>query len=191
VDVVDRLSAYDAALARILRIPPLTTAISAERVVRCLFKPAFHAECWIELLDRENDSQMTIRAAAASIWSLSNARSGPWPGDPVTAWVEPAVSIEKLELSAATRPKWRDAVASIDDASPPSGAAVFGLDGMSVDVVLRHEGVERSLTAWFGPFDCGDASHRLVLSLLDTAIDGATWVQSLTALSNARSYVVP
>jgi hypothetical protein len=187
VEVGAALAAYDDAVARILGIPLLAATNASERVVRCLFKPAFHAECWVELIDKANDSQMTIRAASASIWSFVNARSGPSPGDPVTAWVEPAISVEQVQLRVGTRP-WREPLDSIDES--PTETSWLGLDGMRVDVLFSHEGSGQSFTVWFGAFDGEVASHRLVRSILETAIAGATWDQSRTALSNALSYLL-
>jgi hypothetical protein len=179
---------YDEALRTILQIPALADEASgAERVLRCLFKPSFHPECSISLVERDGAEQMTIRIPARSVWSLIQARAGSPTENPVTDWVKPPVSVEQV----ATRPpaSLRAAIDAVEQKPLPEVPA-FGIDGMSVDVVLWRQGFERSFSLWFGRFDDGDERHRLVRSVLETAIDVARWGQSRTGLHAVRAYVL-
>ena len=182
------LTTYASALRTILEIPRLEVESSgATRVVRCLLKPSSHPECAISIVERGTAAEMTLRVPERSVWTLISARRGSPSVDPVTGWVKPAVSAERIEILEPIE-DWRVAVADLERTQLPEGSAC-GIDGMGVDLVLWRPDVERSWETWFGPFDERDPSHRLVRAILDTAVSLARWRQSLMGLQRARAYL--
>lgn len=179
------LDRYQEALASVLELAEVEADCArATRAVSCLVKPAFHPECAISVVERGRDTEMTVRAAARSIWAFTQ-RSG----DPVTSWVKPAVSVEKIAMPAGLAASWRAAVDELENAPRPEPEQILGLDGMSVDVVLWRARTARRCSIWFGRFDEMQALHRLMRFVLTEGATVAAWEQSTRSLQQALGYL--
>lgn len=182
-------SSYDLDLRTLLGIPPLEEEISgAQRMVRCLFKPSFHREGSISLVERDGVSEMTIRCATRSIWSWTQAREGSL-ADPITDWVEPAASIERRPIELATHGESLHTLFAAVERDMRVDRSAYGIDGMSVDVTLWRAELSNSFSVWFGPFDEVDSRHRLIEWIVRLAIDAAEWELSIATLECMRDYV--
>lgn len=181
---------YDDALRTILELPTLESeSWGARRVVQCLFKPSFHPECAISLVERNGVSALTVRVPSCSIWSVVSARRGVPTNDPAADWVKPTLSTEHVAgLPPEAAAAWQAAVDAIAGARLPERATI-GLDGMTVDVRLWSPSLRGAFSLWFGELDPADSRHRLVGAVLGTALRAARWERSAVALANVRGYL--
>jgi len=182
-------TAYEDALRRILDLPPLELeAAGALRVVRCVLMPSFHREGALTWIERDDASEVIVRIVQRPVAVHLAAVRGSEVGDPITAWIEPGVSTERLTI--ASRPMR----AAIDEAvAVTTTRSALGLDGMSVAVELgepRRSAPVESFRLWSGT-DQHDPRHRMIVAMLDTALEHARWDASRDGLRDLRGYLAP
>jgi hypothetical protein len=179
------IDAYDEALRSVLEAPSLQDGASDARwVLRCLFKPVFHTECWIALVERDDTAvEMTLRVPTRPIWAFVRARQGLLHGNPVTDWVEPAISTEAIAVGGVM--PWRAMIDAIAREAFPDVTS-SGIDGMGVTVLLWRSGIRRSWELWFGRFDERDGRHRLLRATVETARSLTVRAASVAALEHVR-----
>ena len=175
---------YDQALIEVLALAPIEEeSLGAARVAQFVFKPAFHPECAISVIERSEQSEVVVRVALRSVWQHLNQR----PGAEVMApsLVAPGLSVQRVPGTAASTEAYR---AALDGLLAPSTQPALALDGMGVDIaiardsgVVRHQCHSASAAA---------AARRLMCEAIALARELARWESTQAALINLTEYLM-
>lgn len=183
------LDAYAEALRHVFEMrPPAQEAAGADRLVRCLFKPSFDAECLISVIERDAAAELTLKAPDHSVWFCVSAHAGELTPDPDLDLKIPTLSVEQAVLPRKLAAAWRQTVDAVQRVPFPTDEFIM-LDGMTAEGVLWRPGSERSFDVAIGRSSRAAGPQLLSLSLLDIAKRTARSERSVAALAGVRRYV--
>lgn len=185
---LDTGDSYEDVLRTVLEIPRLQVeAAGATRVVRCLVQPSHQVECSVSVVECRDSATVTVRVPSRSVWGFYNSRRGLSQGDPLQGWVKPAVSIERVLMTADPLAAWRVAIDALGDVSfDPRPEPGLMLDGVTVDIEMWRPEDTRSIVLRLDLVPSTDPLMRLMQITLDAARDLAEWRQSVAGLQGVR-----